>query len=97
MVPALLVVLMSGCGPRPPEGMALIPAGPFLMGTDELSLEGVAEEYGAGKPWVIDATPSHHVNLPAFLIDLYEVTHGEYFRFVQETGFPVPPRWHKGV
>ena len=97
IVLGLFVAMIPGCGPHPPDGMALIPAGFFIMGTDEVSLEGLAEEYGAGKPWVIDATPAHRVDLAVYFIDLYEVTHGDYFRFVQETGFPVPPRWHKGA
>ena len=89
----LFPILLPGCGPRPPEAMVLVPAGPFLMGTHETDLEDIAEELGITKPWVRDATPMHEIDLPAFFIDRYEVTNREYFRFVQARGFSVLPHW----
>jgi len=54
-----------------PNRMVLIPAGPFLMGTnDRLPDEG----------------PQHTVDLPAFFIDIYEVTNLQYKKFIDETG-----------
>lgn len=61
--------------------MVLVPAGPFLMG----SLEGDPDE-----------APPHLVNLPAFYIDKYEVTHEQYARFVAATGHPPPLDWPDG-
>jgi formylglycine-generating enzyme required for sulfatase activity len=50
--------------------MALIPAGPFWMGLDDLSPD---------TPWgQEDARPKHEVILPAFYIDRYEVAFGDY-------------------
>lgn len=57
----------------PPKGMVLIPAGPFLMGLDELP---------PGTPWgQEDAKPKHEVILPAFFIDRYEVRYGDFLKF----------------
>jgi len=55
--------------------MVHIPAGSFLMGSDESrGNEG----------------PAHTVHVNAFYIDRYPVTHEEYKRFVDATGHPVP-------
>ncbi|HHM04385.1 MAG TPA: formylglycine-generating enzyme family protein [Gammaproteobacteria bacterium] len=54
-----------------PNSMVRIPAGPFIMGTDErLSDEG----------------PQHVVDLPAFWIDRYEVTNLQYKKYIDEAG-----------
>lgn len=54
-----------------PNEMVAIPAGKFIMGTDErLSDEG----------------PRHVVHLKRFYIDKYEVTNLQYKKFIDETG-----------
>ena len=74
---------LSGCGSRhhrtmaaldstpPPEGMVLIPAGQFQMGSND---------YGAAD----DEQPVHTVivHLDAFFMDKYEVTNAQYKAFV---------------
>jgi len=56
-----------------PAGMVLVPAGSFWMGLDDLP---------ENTPWgQEDARPKHRRNLPAFFIDRYEVTYGDYLRF----------------
>lgn len=55
------------------EKMVLIPAGKFRMGTDQL----------AGS----ESKPIHSVYLDAFYIDKYEVTVGEYKKFLLESGY----------
>jgi formylglycine-generating enzyme required for sulfatase activity len=55
--------------------MVYIPAGDFLMGSDE------------GKD---NERPAHTIYLDAFYIDRYPVTNEEYKRFVDATGHPVP-------
>ena len=60
---------------QPPEGMALIPAGTFQMG----SATGDVNE-----------APVHTVELDAFYIDQHEVTNAEYEAFVTATGHPSP-------
>src|SRR5580765_918182 len=64
---------MAAADPLPE--LALVPAGEFLMGTED------AEE---------DERPAHRVHLDDFLIAVQPVTQAEYARFVQETGYPEP-------
>ncbi|MCX6891000.1 MAG: formylglycine-generating enzyme family protein [Verrucomicrobia bacterium] len=61
--------------------MALVPAGPFLMG----SLDGEADE-----------RPARTVKLDAFYMDRFEVTHAQYAAFVQATGHKAPIDWPGG-
>jgi formylglycine-generating enzyme required for sulfatase activity len=61
---------------QPPEGMVLIPAGTFQMGSTTGD---------------VDEVPVHTVELDAYYIDQYEVTNAEYQVFVAATGHP-PPR-----
>jgi len=63
-------------GVKPPEGMVLIPAGEFLMGTDD------------GLP---DARPTHRVYLSAYWLDQYEATNDQYRRCAQ-SGVCAPPK-----
>ena len=64
-----------------PDGMILVPAGPFVRGSDEFDIEG----------------PRIHVSLPAFWIDRYPVTSEAYLAFVRATGHPPPPDWPDGT
>jgi len=57
--------------------MILIPAGEFIMGSPE----------GEGKD---DEHPQHTVFLDAFYIDAYEVTVGQYKKFIQASGHRAP-------
>ncbi len=65
--------LLAGSGPVVPAEMVLIPAGAFVMGSDEVDREGRAIEVGSRKPWYLDEHPRRVVRLPAYLIDRYEV------------------------
>ncbi|MBK9214083.1 MAG: SUMF1/EgtB/PvdO family nonheme iron enzyme [Chloracidobacterium sp.] len=59
--------------------LASIPGGTFKMGRDD----GRENE-----------RPANSVNVQAFRMDKTEVTNGEYFAFVNETGYrPVPAHW----
>lgn len=60
------------------EGMALIPGGEFSMGTDNPDSE-------------MDERPVHKVFVDDFYIDKYEVTNGEFKKFVD-----AHPEWQKG-
>lgn len=62
----------------------LIPAGPFIMGTDNEH----ADEQNR---------PQHSVTLPAYRIDKYPVTNAQYARFVVATGHRPPENWAGGV
>lgn len=59
----------------------LVPAGPFVMGTDT-------------DPWAYDnERPAHAVHLPAFHIDRAPTTNGEYVAFVVDGGYDDPSVW----
>jgi iron(II)-dependent oxidoreductase len=59
---------------------ALIPAGPFTMGTST-------------EPWALDnERPAHDVHVEAFYLDTTPVTNGEYARFIADGGYD-DPRW----
>jgi formylglycine-generating enzyme required for sulfatase activity len=56
------------------DGMVLVPAGSFVMGNVD---EGLS-------------TPEHTVNVPAFYIDIYEVTNAQYKAFCDSTSRAYP-------
>jgi formylglycine-generating enzyme required for sulfatase activity len=64
-----------------PGDMVLIPAGEFTMGSDEK----------AGNPPT--ASPAHAVDLPAYEIDVYEVTNGDFARFQIESDYSAEGDW----
>lgn len=64
----------SRLGSQPNE-MVSIPAGEFLMGTDER---------------LPDEGPPHKVDLPSFWIDKYEVTNLQYQHFIEQAGRRAP-------
>ena len=72
------VVEESATEAPPPEGMVLIPAGEFQMGSDN------------GDD---DEKPVHTVYVDAFYMDVYEVTVGQYRKFLQATGQGALPDW----
>jgi formylglycine-generating enzyme required for sulfatase activity len=90
------VLFLAAACTRAPEGMVAVPAGEFIMGTDEEDLQDKAGEYGIMKPWFSDEHPAHRVNLPLYFIDRYETTHEAYRTFVQNTGHRPPPDWSNG-
>ena len=57
--------------------MVPIPAGPFIRGSAQ----------GEGRP---DEQPRQKIYLQAFAIDKYEVTNGQYLKFVEETLHKLP-------
>jgi len=63
-----------------PEDMVLVPAGEFIMGTDD---------------WWPKSGPAHKKHLPDYYIDLYEVTNAKYKEFVQAAGHSLPDDWVK--
>jgi formylglycine-generating enzyme required for sulfatase activity len=58
--------------PAVTDVMVEIPAGPFTMGT------------GSGEP---NEAPVHEVDLPAFMMDKFEVTNADFAVFVEATGY----------
>ncbi len=69
---ALAFAVVSGCArQKAPAEMAYVPAGAFLMGSDD----GRADE-----------RPARRVELPGFYMDRYEVTVAKYVKFLNHTG-----------
>ncbi len=66
---------------RDGKEMRLVPAGGFIMGSDN----GPEDE-----------RPQHQVQLGAYWMDVQPVTNAEYARFVQATGHKAPPHWADG-
>jgi len=61
------------------DGMALIPAGAFMMGSNDDNQE--------------DEKPEHQVYIDAFYMDKYEVTVAQYQRFLNATQRSNPANW----
>jgi formylglycine-generating enzyme required for sulfatase activity len=88
--PVVIVLVLVGCNPRPPkdrnildlgQGMTmelvLVPAGEFTMGSPD-SEEGRE----------IDEGPQRRVQIAKpFYMGKHEVTHGQFARFVSESGY----------
>jgi formylglycine-generating enzyme required for sulfatase activity len=68
------------------EGMVLVPAGTFLLGSTKADASAESDEM-----------PQRVVDLPAFYIDQFEVSNIEYKRFVDATGYRPPPHWKDGT
>lgn len=66
-------------------GMALVPGGPFIMGSNLRDDSGKQQEYGLVNPLYLDENPEHSATLEGFYIDIYEVTNAQYKLFVEKT------------
>ncbi len=67
--------------PKPGESV-LIPAGEFIMGTDQQAPPQLA-------------APQRTIDLPAYSIDVYEVTLGEWIKFITEANFQPEGNWRQ--
>jgi len=85
---------MTAQTPDAPAGMVLIPAGEFWMGRAEFQY--LFERNNVIERDRLDDGPAHLVNLNAFYIDTYEVTHEQYARFVEATRTKTPWYWPNG-
>ncbi|MDZ4262476.1 MAG: SUMF1/EgtB/PvdO family nonheme iron enzyme, partial [Pseudomonadota bacterium] len=76
-----------------PAGMVLIPAGEFLMGSNQVDDSGKQAEFGFREPMYLDEHPQHRVMVSAFYIDEHEVKSVDYKQFTLETGVEPPQPW----
>lgn len=83
----------NGLMPPSQADMVLIPAGKFVMGSDKTDKAGLQKEYGFIEPLFLDEHPQHVVELPAFLIEKYEVVNANYKAFVLQTKRTEPQAW----
>ncbi|MDP6999898.1 MAG: SUMF1/EgtB/PvdO family nonheme iron enzyme, partial [Candidatus Poribacteria bacterium] len=65
------------------QQMVRIPAGSFMMGDSKNESED----------WMERSRPPHRVELDGFYMDAYEVTVGQYKKFLSETGHSALPDW----
>ena len=65
-----------------PEGMVLVPAGEFTMGTDDPNAPD-------------DQRPARKVNVDAFYIDKHEVTNAQFKEFILADGYKKREYWTK--
>ncbi|VAX09099.1 hypothetical protein MNBD_GAMMA26-2285 [hydrothermal vent metagenome] len=63
-----------------PDDMVLVPAGEFIMGTND---------------WWPKSGPEHSRHLPDYYMDKYEVTNAKYEKFVAATSHRLPDHWVK--
>ncbi len=73
--------------------MVLVPAGPFIAGSNRVDTENRTLEFGSRRPWYEDEHPQHTRTLAAFMIDRFPVTEGDYAVFVTAIDYPRPPHW----
>lgn len=75
----------------PPTEMLTIPPGAFTMGNSKKDIEWAAKKFfSESLDYYRDETPAHTVNLPAYKIDITEVTMDQYRLNMQQTGVPAP-------
>jgi formylglycine-generating enzyme required for sulfatase activity len=67
-----------------PGDTILVPAGKFVMGTDNVGSGGLAT-----------ASPVHTVYLPAYHIDVFEVTHGQWMKFTVGSDYSPKGNWRQ--
>lgn len=95
----LFTLLAAAAGAGPADNlstdMVRIPAGEFIMGSDETDQSGRSEEFGTAKPFYLDEHPRRRVVTDAYLIDRHEVTNAQYKRFVIDANYQVPDQWKR--
>ncbi len=83
-----------------PENMSYVPFGPFIMGIDKdpahttiVDESAILYQRRMSMPWSSqafhDEGPAHWVVLDGYFIDKYEVSNGDYARFMKETARPI--------
>lgn len=73
-----------------PAGMVLIPAGEFIMGTDETGYSVDPASILPNKPLLKDERPAHAVYLETFAIDRTKVRNRDYEHFAIASGRSLP-------
>ena len=83
------------------SNMVLVPAGKFLMGSNDEEARQVIRQLGGGEvtedvQWFMAEKPRREVYVDAFYIDKYEVTNARYKEFIDATGRTPPRDWENG-
>ncbi|MDC4226216.1 MAG: SUMF1/EgtB/PvdO family nonheme iron enzyme [Candidatus Manganitrophus sp.] len=81
-----------------PAGMVLIPAGEFIMGTDETGYSVDPVSILPNKPLLKDERPAHAVYLETFAIDRTKVRNRDYRKFCdRRRSLPSPSAYKKPI
>lgn len=71
----------------------VVPARPFLIGTPEEALSGLARRYGGARESYREEAPRHRLTLPAFALARVPVTNALYAAFAAATDIRPPLAW----
>jgi len=73
-----------------PDGMVFIPAGEFIMGTNDAGYSVDPIAVLPNKPLITDERPAHTVYLDSFAMDRTKVRNRDYRRFAKSADAPLP-------
>lgn len=105
VTPAQPAVAKPQTEPAPPKAVAkrdandmvLVPAGEFILGSNQEDTEGIKDQYNFAAPIFLDEHPQQKMTLPAFKIDTYEVSNIQFKEFILATDRALPNAWgHNG-
>ena len=75
------------------SGMVKIPAGNFIMGSNDIDEKNHWKQYGSREPWFLNEQPETRRFLNAYFLDIYEVTNLQYRDFVAAKNYRIPTYW----
>jgi formylglycine-generating enzyme required for sulfatase activity len=70
-----------------------VPSVPFLMGTPEHDLSGIAKRYGGTRESYREESPQHTLTLPPFALARTPTSNALYAAYVAATGARAPGTW----
>lgn len=73
--------------------MVLIPEGTFILGSNKKDDGSKQKEYGLVNPLFVDEHPQQKLTIESYYIDKFEVTNGQYKKFVEQTQRKEPFYW----
>ncbi len=95
-----IVAMLSSCHRNSTpeiEGMVYIPAGEFIIGSNDEDNESLAEEFGAREIFFKNEQPVRKIYLKDFYIDKFETTNENYRQFIIKAGYPPPSKWENNT
>ncbi len=87
------VQVYAAQAPGVDPGMVRVPAGEFIMGSNNTGEAQVGKEFGNAKPWYLDEHPQRKVKTRAYALDQFEVTNAQYREFVRKAQHAPPTVW----